>query len=41
MIGGLARIDVLESPGATLYLTVFASDEIGCHMGKTDTAEER
>ncbi len=41
MVGGLARIDVLESPGATLYLTVFASDEIGCHMGKTETAEER
>lgn len=41
MVGGLARVDVLESPGATLYLTVFASDEIGCHMGKTETAEER
>lgn len=41
MIGGLARVDVLESPGATLYLSVFASDEIGCHLGKTETAEER
>lgn len=41
MIGGLARIDVVESPGATLYLSVFASDEIGCHMGKAATADER
>ena len=41
MIGGLARVDVLQSPGATLYLSVFASDEIGCHLGKTEGAEER
>ena len=41
MIGGLARVDVVDSPGATLYLSVFASDEIVCHLGKTETAEER
>jgi hypothetical protein len=40
-VGGLARLDVLGCPGATLYLTVFASDEIVCHLGKTETAEER
>eukprot|EP00887_Chlorella_sp_A99_P007378 scaffold2.g7378.t1 len=40
-VGGLARIDVLESPGATLYLSVFVSDEVACHFGKTDGAEER
>lgn len=41
MVGGLARLDVVACPGATLYLTVFASDEVGCHLGKTDGAEER
>lgn len=41
MIGGLARVDVLEHPGATLYLSVFVSDEVGCHLGKTETAQER
>ena len=41
LIGGVARVDVLECPGATLYLSVFASDAIVCHFGKTDGAEER
>ena len=40
-VGGVARIDVHRSPGATLYLTVWASDEIACHFGKTSGAEER
>lgn len=40
-IGGLARVDVLQSPGATLYLSVFVSDEVVCHLGKTETADER
>ncbi|KAI3430584.1 hypothetical protein D9Q98_005177 [Chlorella vulgaris] len=40
-IGGLARLDVLQSPGATLYLSVFVSDEVVCHLGKTETADER
>lgn len=41
MIGGLARIDVVGCPGATLYLSVFVSDEIGCHLGKTEGADAR
>ncbi|EIE24775.1 hypothetical protein COCSUDRAFT_10321, partial [Coccomyxa subellipsoidea C-169] len=40
-VGGVARIDVLTSPGATLYLTVWASDDLTCHFGKTEGAEER
>ncbi|KXZ56942.1 hypothetical protein GPECTOR_1g85 [Gonium pectorale] len=38
---GLARLDVLASPGATLYLTVFVSHHVNLHMGKTEGAEER
>ncbi|KAL4422880.1 hypothetical protein ABPG75_009077 [Micractinium tetrahymenae] len=41
MIGGLARVDVVGCPGATLYLSVFVSDEIGCHLGKTEGADAR
>jgi ribosome biogenesis GTPase A len=41
MLGGVARIDVVECPGATMYLTVWLSDEVGCHLGKTEGAEER
>lgn len=40
-VGGVARIDVQSSPGATLYLTVWASDDLICHFGKTDGANER
>jgi hypothetical protein len=40
-VGGVARIDVQSSPGATLYLTVWASDDLTCHFGKTDGANER
>ena len=40
-IGGLVRIDVTESPGATLYITVWASDELICHFGRTEAADER
>ncbi|KAG2482323.1 hypothetical protein HYH03_018745 [Edaphochlamys debaryana] len=39
--GGLARLDVLEAPGATLYLTVFVSHHVNLHLGKTEGAEER
>ncbi|GAB4820166.1 hypothetical protein N2152v2_007212 [Parachlorella kessleri] len=41
MVGALARVDVLSCPGATLYLTLWASDEVGCHFGKTEGADER
>ena len=33
-MGGLARLDILESPGATLYLTVWMSSHITLHMGE-------
>ncbi|KAG2441115.1 hypothetical protein HXX76_003967 [Chlamydomonas incerta] len=39
--GGLARLDVVSSPGATLYLTVFVSAHVNLHLGKTEGAEER
>lgn len=42
LLGGLARIDVLsQEQGATIYLTIWASDALPCHMGRTDGAEER
>lgn len=41
LIGGLARVDVLSIPGQSLYLTVWASDEVSCHYGRTDKAKER
>ncbi|KAK9814077.1 hypothetical protein WJX72_000361 [[Myrmecia] bisecta] len=41
LIGGIARIDVLKAPAATLYLTLWASDDINCHFGRTDTADDR
>ncbi|KAK9844801.1 hypothetical protein WJX74_007024 [Apatococcus lobatus] len=41
MLGALARIDVLRCPGATIYLTAWMSDQIPCHLGKTDAADER
>ena len=34
-IGGVARIDACSMPGATLYLTVWVSDDIRTHLGKT------
>ena len=40
-VGGVLRIDVQDSPGATLYVTIWASDELICHFGKTDSADER
>ena len=41
MLGGVGRVDVLSAPAATLYLTVWASDEVVTHFGKTDAADER
>ena len=38
-IGGIGRIDVCSVPGATLYVTIWASDEVRCHLGKTVNAE--
>ena len=41
LVGGVLRLDVLTCPGATLYLTVWASDDLNCHFGKTEGADER
>ena len=40
-LGGLARIDVVQIPAPTIYLTVWASDEVSCHYGRTDKADDR
>ena len=40
-VGGVARIDVVTAPAATLYLTLWASDEVTTHFGKTEGADER
>ncbi|CAL5226853.1 g9719 [Coccomyxa viridis] len=40
-VGGVLRVDVQDTPGATLYVTVWASDELICHFGKTESADER
>jgi len=39
LVGGVARVDVVESPGATLYLTLWASPAVGAHFCKTERAE--
>eukprot|EP00878_Enallax_costatus_P040541 GHUV01046847.1.p1 GENE.GHUV01046847.1~~GHUV01046847.1.p1 ORF type:complete len:471 (+),score=122.78 GHUV01046847.1:943-2355(+) len=41
LIGGLARVDVVSTPSATVYVTLFVSDEIVTHLGKTEGVEER
>lgn len=41
LVGGCARVDVIASPGATLYLTVWVSDDVTCHLGRTEGADER
>ena len=40
-VGGVLRMDVLRCPGATMYLTVWASDDLVCHFGKTEGADDR
>lgn len=39
-VGGLFRVDVLASPGATLYLTVWASADVSTHWGRAEGGEE-
>jgi hypothetical protein len=39
-LGGLVRIDLLELPQATIYLTVWASDLLPLHAGRTKSADE-
>lgn len=36
--GGLARLDVTSVPGSTMYVTVWVSDEVRTHLGKTENA---
>ena len=38
LIGGLARIDVVSSPGSSLYLTLWLPPLVTCHMGKAENA---
>ena len=40
-IGGIGQIDVVKTPAATIYLTLYISDSIVTHMGKTSGAAER
>jgi ribosome biogenesis GTPase A len=39
-IGGLARLDVTSVPGSTIYLTIWVSDEVRTHLGKTANAPQ-
>lgn len=41
LLGGLARIDLVTCPSRTIYLTIWASDLLPLHVGKTESAEER
>jgi hypothetical protein len=41
LLGGLARVDAVAGPSANLYVTVFVSDEVVTHMGKTEGVDER
>jgi hypothetical protein len=38
-LGGVARVDVLACPGATMYLTVWAADALVTHLGRTESAD--
>lgn len=40
-LGGIARLDLVSCPGATLYLTIWASEQVTCHVGKTQGSAER
>ncbi|CAM6021015.1 unnamed protein product [Sphagnum balticum] len=39
-VGGLLRLDVVETPAESIYITVWASAQVPCHMGKAEGAEE-
>ncbi|CAK9857583.1 unnamed protein product [Sphagnum jensenii] len=39
-VGGLLRLDVVETPAESIYMTVWASAQVPCHMGKAEGAEE-
>ncbi len=39
-VGGLFRIDVLDGPSSTLYLTTWVSEDVPTHMGRTSSADD-
>ncbi|PNY01196.1 GTP binding protein brassinazole insensitive pale green 2 [Trifolium pratense] len=39
-VGGLARLDLIESSVETIYVTVWASANVSLHMGKIENANE-
>eukprot|EP00898_Chlorokybus_atmophyticus_P007144 jgi/Chlat1/7430/Chrsp6S07450 len=39
-VGSVARLDVIAAPGSSLYLTLWASADVACHMGKIEGAGE-
>lgn len=39
-VGGLMRLDVLETSVSTIYVTIWASPNISLHMGKIENADE-
>eukprot|EP00798_Chlamydomonas_sp_ICE-L_P007543 gene7543-692_t len=41
LIGALARIDITDIPGSSIYLTVFVSHGVDLHMGKTENVDAR
>lgn len=41
LVAGLARLDIVLCPSASLYLTFWGAEKIQCHLGKTEGVEER
>jgi len=39
-VGGLLRLDVVEAPSESIYVTVWASAQLPLHMGKSEKADE-
>lgn len=39
-VGGLFRLDVVDAPSESIYMTVWASAQLPCHMGKAENADE-
>jgi len=40
-IGGLARVDLISAPGNSVYITLWCSDEVTTHFGKSENAEAK
>lgn len=41
LVGGVARLDVLSAPAATIYVTLWASADVITHFGKTEAAGKK